>query len=57
MEVINCINDPFIMTGSCQWFVKRIKLFEAVVPVCICWLCHINFKAMFWVGSGVQKMP
>jgi len=57
MEVVNCINNPFIMTGSCQWFVKRIKPFEVVVPVCICWLCHTNFKAIFLAESVVQTMP
>ena len=51
------MNNPFIMTGSCQWFVKRIKPFEVVVPVCICWLCHINFKATYLAESGVQTMP
>jgi len=57
MEAINYIDNPFIMTCSCQWFVKRMKPFEAPAPVCTCWLCYINFIAMFLAESVVQTVP
>jgi hypothetical protein len=56
MEAINYINNPFVMTGSCQWFVSRTKPLEAVAPICVCWLYYIDSKAMFPAESDVQRV-
>jgi uncharacterized membrane protein (DUF485 family) len=41
MEVVNCINNRFIMTGFCPWFGKRIQTFAVAISVFI-FVCFVT---------------